>query len=73
LIDGFRYWSFMEMDFARKQQFLLALADEAARRAEQMNDPKVQAMMREVAELYSQLARQADELRRMRAAMRRVP
>jgi hypothetical protein len=29
----------MEMDFPRKQQFLLAFADEAARRAEQMNDP----------------------------------
>jgi hypothetical protein len=60
----------MEVDFPRKQQFLLALADEAARRAEQMNDPQVQTMMHELAELYRQLARQTEELARMRAGMR---
>ena len=57
----------MEMDFPRKQQFLLALADEAARRAEQTKDPQVRTTMRELAELYRQLAGQAEVLERTRA------
>ena len=57
------------MDFPRKQQFLLALADDAARRAEQMNDPQAQKVMRELSELYGQLARQVEDLGRMRAGL----
>jgi len=63
----------MDMDFPCKQQFLLALANEADRRAEQMNDPLLHTMMRELAELYRQLAQQAEELRRMRAGMQSLP
>jgi hypothetical protein len=58
------------MEYPRRKQYLLALADQAARRATAMKDPRVRQTMHELAQLYRHLAQQAGELAGIRASLR---
>jgi hypothetical protein len=53
---------FTEMDLKRKRQEFIERAEEAANKASGMKNREVKATMQGIADLYRDLARQAEEL-----------